>query len=176
MSRLFPPRPPEPTTEQVNAGLNACLRVQKLASLQGKRPFAAILIGPDNSRVLLTHFSISHVEHAEASLARLAASHFTPEYLWTCALYSTWEPCAMCAATCYWANIGRVIYAASEEKLLELTGKGNEENFTLSLPCKELFEKGQKEVQIWGPVAGIEEEVVEESDKYWKPIREGERP
>lgn len=79
----------------------------------------------------------------------------------------------MCAATCYWANIGRVVYAASEEKLLELTGKGNEENFTLAWPCKDLFEKGQKDVQIWGPVAGMQEEVVEESDKYWKPIREG---
>ena len=51
----------------------------------------------------------------------------------------------MCAATCYWENIGRVVYAASEEKLLELTGKGNEEDFTLSWPCKDLFEKGQKQ-------------------------------
>lgn len=79
----------------------------------------------------------------------------------------------MCAATCYWANIGRVVYAASEEKLLELTGEGNEENMTLRWPCREVFKKGQKDVQVWGPVEGWEDIVAEESDKYWKPIREG---
>jgi len=38
----------------------------------------------------------------------------------------------------YWANIGRVVYALSESKLLEITG-ANAENPTLSLPCREVF-------------------------------------
>ncbi|KAF2192429.1 cmp/dcmp deaminase, zinc-binding protein [Zopfia rhizophila CBS 207.26] len=172
-SSLYPPRPSTPTVEQIDANFEACLSAQELARTQGKRPFVAILVGPNNASVLLTHFSISHVEHAEASLARLAAIHFTPAYLWVCTLYSTWEPCATCAATCYWANIGRVVYAASEARLLELTGEGNEENMTLSLPCRDIFAKGQKNVQVWGLIARWEERVVAESDKYWKPIREG---
>ena len=55
-----------------------------------KRPFAAVLVGPDHETVLLTHQSVDHVNHAEASLARMGACHYTQEYLWTCTLYSTW--------------------------------------------------------------------------------------
>lgn len=68
-------------------------------SEHAKRPFAAILVGPDHETVLLRHQSVSHVEHAESSLARLASVHYSQRYLWTCTMYSTWEPCAMCAAT-----------------------------------------------------------------------------
>lgn len=79
----------------------------------------------------------------------------------------------MCAATCYWANIGRVVYAARETRLLQLTGEGNEENMTLSLPCRDVFAKGQKDTHVIGPIEGWEERVVEQSDEYWRPVREG---
>lgn len=78
----------------------------------------------------------------------------------------------MCTGTLYWANIGRLVYAASEESLKEITGSENEENFTMSLPCRTVLAGGQKDVQVWGPVEGMEEEVVRESDRYWAPVRE----
>lgn len=93
---LFPLRTP-PTPSQIEAGINACLEVQRRAVTQGKRPFAAVLLGPDNETVLLSHQSIDQVNHAESSLARLAYSHYKKEYLWRCTLISTWEPCAMCS-------------------------------------------------------------------------------
>jgi hypothetical protein len=61
---LFPPRT-SPTAAQIEAGINACLGVQRRAVTMGKRPFAAALIGPDNETVLLTHQSIDQVNHAE---------------------------------------------------------------------------------------------------------------
>lgn len=169
---IFPPRPPRPTEAQIKAGIEACLVVQRRALTMGKRPFSAALIGPDNETVLLTHQSIDHVNHAESSLARLAASHYTQEYLWKCTLYSTWEPCAMCASTCYWANIGRIVYAAAETQLAALTGQGNEENMTMAMPCRQVLQGSQKDVEIIGPVEGLDAVVVEESDVYWKPLRE----
>lgn len=93
---LFPTRT-TPTPSQIAAGITACLEVQRRAVTQGKRPFAAVLLGPDNETVLLSHQSIDQVNHAESSLARLAYSHYTKEYLWRCTLISTWEPCAMCS-------------------------------------------------------------------------------
>ena len=128
---LFPERPERPSNDHINQAMDACMVVQRRATSMGKRPFVAILVGPDNVTILLTHQSIDHVNHAESSLARLASSHYPQEYLWQCTLYSTWEPCAMCTSTCYWANIGRIVYAASETKLSELTGSGNEENLSL---------------------------------------------
>lgn len=74
----------------------------------------------------------------------------------------------MCTGTIYWANIGRVVYAASEAELRRLTGEGNEENFTMRLPCREVLGRGQKGVEVVGPVEGWEERVVEESAKYWR--------
>jgi len=141
----------------------------------GKPPFASALVGPDNKTVLLTHGNVDHVNHAEASLARLAAAHFTQGYLWTCTLYSTWEPCAMCTATCYWANIGRIVYAASETRLGELTGEDNELNMTMAMPCRQVLEGSQKRIDIIGPVDGLEDVVVRDCDAFWKPIRESGR-
>lgn len=78
----------------------------------------------------------------------------------------------MCVSTCYWANIGRIVYAASETKLSTLTGLGNEENMTMAMPCRKVLEGSQKDIEIIGPVEGLEEVVVRESDVYWKLLRE----
>ncbi|MCJ1283269.1 hypothetical protein MMC26_002597 [Xylographa opegraphella] len=168
---LFPARNPISKSE-IHDAIAAALLVQTDAMTQHqKRPFAAVLLGPDNKTVLLSHFSISHVEHAEACLARLAAVHYSQAYLWRCTLVSTWEPCAMCTGTIYWANIGGVVYAASEETLKVVTGVGNGENFTMAMGCREVLARGQKAVFVEGPVAEMEGMVVVESDKYWRPIR-----
>lgn len=74
----------------------------------------------------------------------------------------------MCTGTIYWANIGRLIYAASEEELNKLTGAGNGENMTMSLPCREVLSKGQKAVDVVGPVKSWEEKVIRESSKWWR--------
>ena len=168
VSKSQPSRTPL-TKAQISTAMKACLDLQKTAtSLHEKRPFAALLLGPDNTTVLLTHFSISHVQHAEAELARLASVHFSQPYLAACTLVSTWEPCAMCTGTLYWANIGRLVYAASEEKLRDLTGGNNDENMTMALPCRDVLKAGQKDVEVIGPVPGWEEQVVAESGKWWK--------
>ncbi|KEF58675.1 uncharacterized protein A1O9_06601 [Exophiala aquamarina CBS 119918] len=157
------------TREQVDAALKQCLALQTTATtLHEKRPFAALLLGPDNTSILLTHFSITHVQHAETELARLASVHFSQKFLATCTLVSTWEPCAMCTGTIYWSNIGRVLYAAGEAKLKDLTGGDNDENMTLSLPCRDVLKTGQKEIEVIGPVPEWEEKVVKESGKWWK--------
>jgi tRNA(Arg) A34 adenosine deaminase TadA len=155
--------------------MKKCLELQNIATkLHEKRPFAALLLAPDNTTVLLTHYSISHVQHAETELARLASIHFSQKYLAGCTLVSTWEPCAMCTGTLYWSNIGRLVYAASEEKLKDLTGGNNDENMTMSLPSRVVLRAGQKDIEVIGPVPGWEEKVLEESGKWWKEHQSNE--
>lgn len=74
----------------------------------------------------------------------------------------------MCTGTLYWSNIGRLVYAASEEKLKELTGGHNEENMTMSLPCRSVLKAGQKDVEVIGPVSSWEQKVIEQSRKWWE--------
>lgn len=78
----------------------------------------------------------------------------------------------MCTGTLYWSNIGRLVYAASEERLKEVTGEGNPENYTMSLPCRDILKHGQKKIQVWGPIEDVEQEVMDDSEKFWGPIRE----
>jgi tRNA(Arg) A34 adenosine deaminase TadA len=77
----------------------------------------------------------------------------------------------MCTATIYWAHIGGIVYAASNEALGRLTGEGNRENFTMGWDCREVLGKGQKGIWVEGPVAGVEEVVEEESEVYWRGTR-----
>ncbi|KPI36392.1 putative cytosine deaminase [Cyphellophora attinorum] len=157
------------TTDQIDAAFQTCLKVQDEATTHhNKRPFAAVLLGPDNTSILLSHFSISHYQHAESELARLAAIHYAEEFLGKCTLVSTWEPCAMCTGTTYWVGVGRILYAASEGSLGRLTGDDNGENMTMALPCRTVVDAGQKDIEVIGPVAKWEEEVLRHSDAWWK--------
>jgi tRNA(Arg) A34 adenosine deaminase TadA len=160
------------TAAQMSAGVQACLAVQRRAVGFGKRPFAAVLLGPDNETVLLSHQSVDQVNHAESSLARLAYTHYGKAFLWRCTLVSTWEPCAMCTSTIYWAHIGRIVYAGSNDQLYELTGPANKENFTMDWRCRDVLAGcKQKDIQVVGPLEDEAKVVVKESDEYWSRTR-----
>ncbi|MDP9045474.1 MAG: nucleoside deaminase [Pseudomonadota bacterium] len=133
----------------------------------GHHPFGAILVGPDNETVLSTQGNVDSVNHAEAVLARMAAKAWSPEELWGCTLYSTVEPCCMCAGTLYWAHIGRVVYALDEQRLLQMTGS-HAANPTLALPCRQVFAAGQKSIRVWGPIPEVEAEVAALHLSFWR--------
>ncbi|KAJ5679535.1 hypothetical protein N7462_007779 [Penicillium macrosclerotiorum] len=158
------------TPAQLDQAAARCLALQQSAQdLHAKRPFAALLLAPDNETPLMSSLSLSHVRHAEAELARNAADNYAWDYLAQCTMVSTWEPCAMCAGALYWAHIGRLVYLASEKTLQALIGAGNPENLTLDLPCRAVFDAGQSPVEVLGPLVegGWEDRVVQDARRYW---------
>ena len=156
----------EPTPEQQLRHLRRANEVARQAMAAGHHPFGALLVAPDGETVLLEQANVDSVNHAEAVLARDASRQFAPELLWDCTLVTTVEPCAMCAGTQYWAHIGRLVYGMSEQRLLQLTGN-HAENPTLDLPCREVFARGQKALQVWGPVIEAEEEIAALHRHFW---------
>ncbi len=54
--------------------------------------------------------------HAEMQAITAAANHLGGKYLDQCTLYVSLEPCVMCAGALYWAQIGRVVYGATDDK------------------------------------------------------------
>jgi tRNA(Arg) A34 adenosine deaminase TadA len=72
----------------------------------------------------------------------------------------------MCAGTQYWAHIGRVVYGMSERRLLQITGN-HAENPTLDLPCRDLFARGQKSIEVIGPVAEVDGEIAALHQRFW---------
>ena len=54
--------------------------------------------------------------HAEILAITAAANYLGSKYLPNCALYGTVEPCLMCSGASYWAQLGKVVYGAADEK------------------------------------------------------------
>ena len=159
------------TRDQMIAHIRAANEVARDAALHGHHPFGAVLVGPDD-RILMRQGNINTVRHAETELARRAAEAYPPEFLWTCTLVSTGEPCAMCTGTLYWANIGRLVYGYEENKLLALTGD-HPENPTMSLAARTVLGSGQKEIKVHGPFPDLDEELLAPHRDFWKQAHRG---
>ena len=156
-----------PSRDQLLRHLRRANAVAEATVSQGHHPFGALLVGPDHETVLLEQANVNAVNHAEAVLARTADANFSPAYLADCTLYTTVEPCAMCAGTQYWANIGRLVYGMDEGRLRAFTGN-HPENPTLDLPCRDLFARGQKAIEVIGPVPEVEAEIAALHQTFWQ--------
>ena len=152
------------TPTQTITALRRADTVARRAMAMGRHPFGAVLVAPDGDTVLAEQGNIDTVNHAESTLARSAAANYPGAYLAQCTLVTTFEPCAMCAGTIYWAGIGHVVYGAEETALLALTGD-HPENPTLSLPCREVFARGQRRVEVLGPM--LEDEAAAPHHGFW---------
>ena len=133
----------------------------------GNHPFAAIVVDA-SGKMLVEAMNDIHADctsHAELVAVRIASSKFNPAELRAATLYSSAEPCAMCAGAIYWSGIGRVVYALSEERLLRLTGS-HPENPTLSLPCREVFARGQRDIEVVGPL--LEDAAAVPHKDFWR--------
>ncbi len=156
----------EMTRDQMIAHLRAADAVARDAASHGHHPFGAVLVGPDGA-ILMRQGNINTVRHAETELARRAAEAYPPEFLWTCTLVSTGEPCAMCTGTIYWANIGRLVYGYEETQLLALTGD-HPANPTLNLAARTVLAAGQKKIAVLGPFPEIAQELLAPHEGFWK--------
>lgn len=162
------PQPPgaDPTRSQMIVNLRRANAVAAGAIKNGAHPFGAVLVAADHQTVVLEQGNINAVNHAESTLARRAAEKFSEAELWEMTLYTTAEPCVMCAGTQYWANIGRMVYGMSERQLLDLTGN-HSENPTLDVPSRYVFSHGQKDIRVWGPIEEVVPEIAELHRGFW---------
>jgi tRNA(Arg) A34 adenosine deaminase TadA len=137
--------------------------VARRAITHGNHPFAAILV--DENRNVLIEVENGYMPlhdgtgHAERLLATQACTTLSPDVLGKATLYSSAEPCAMCAGAIYWAGIGRLVYGLSEHRLRAVTGN-HPENPTLDLPCREVFRSGQRAIEVIGPLLEDEAEAL----------------
>jgi tRNA(Arg) A34 adenosine deaminase TadA len=134
----------------------------------GHHPFGCVIVGGDGTILAEAESRKERggdaTMHSELQAVRIASANFPKPVLADATLYTSTEPCAMCAAGLYWAGIGRVVFGFPEHRLLELTGN-HPENPTLTLPCRELFARGQRKVEVVGPL--LEEEAAEAHAGFW---------
>ena len=154
------------THEEMLRHLRAADAVAREAAAHGHHPFGCVLVAADG-KILMRQGNIDVVRHAESELCRRAAAAYPADFLWTCTLVTTFEPCAMCAGTLYWANIGALVYGVEETRLLALTG-ASAENPTMSLSSRTVLGSGQKQIAVHGPFPDIEDELVAPHLGFWR--------
>jgi tRNA(Arg) A34 adenosine deaminase TadA len=151
-------------TEEHHAHIRETIALSRSAVEKGNEPFGALLVDANGEVVLRVENSVytqhDPTNHAETNLVRLAVAKFDADFLHDCTLYTSTEPCAMCAGAIYWSEIGRVVFACSEKKLGEIAGVG------LDVPCRSIFERGAHPVEVIGPV--LEDEAAAVHLTYWK--------
>jgi tRNA(Arg) A34 adenosine deaminase TadA len=149
--------------------LQQAIDVSRRSRENGNHPFGAILVSSDGEVLLEAENTVNTSRdatgHAEINLMCLASQQFPIEILATSTLYSSCEPCVMCAGAIYWTGVGRLVYALSETKLYEMTG-ANTENPTMHLECREVLVRGQRKIQVLGPALEIEAAAVHA--EFWE--------
>jgi tRNA(adenine34) deaminase len=99
--------------------MREALRQAQQAFDAGEIPVGAVIVAENriiakahNQTELLTDATA----HAEMLAVTAASSYLGSKYLNDCTLYVTLEPCGMCAGALYWTQLGKIVFAAEDEK------------------------------------------------------------
>jgi tRNA(Arg) A34 adenosine deaminase TadA len=148
--------------EEHETFIRESIALSRAAVEKGNEPFGAVLV--KDGQVILraenttrTKNNVTH--HAETNLVQLALAEYPPEFLGDCTLYTSTEPCAMCSGAIYWSGVGKVVFACSEKGLQRYAGIG------LDVPCRDIFSRGTRKVEVIGPV--LEDEALQVHAEYW---------
>jgi len=110
-----------------------------------KYPYGAVIV-KDNQVISSTHNtviqSIDPTSHSEVNAIRQATKKLGIPELEGCTLYSTCEPCPMCFAAAWWANISKIVYGIS---LADVRAIGGRE---IEVDAVYLNEKGGNKIKI----------------------------
>jgi len=147
--------------------LRAAIVVARRAREHGNHPFGALLVGRDGQVLLEAENTVLSgpdcTGHAETNLMRLASRRYAADFLAECSLYTSTEPCPMCAGAIYWGSLARVVFALSQNKFYDFIG-GPAEGLRLS--CQEVFGHGPRAIEVLGPA--LEEAALEVHRGFWE--------
>jgi tRNA(Arg) A34 adenosine deaminase TadA len=108
--------------------LRRAIELAGRARAAGNPPFGSLLAGPDGTvlaedrNTTITDADIT--AHPELKLARWAARELDPAAAAAATMYTSCQPCAMCAGAIERSGLGRVVFALSNEQLAGLKPAG----------------------------------------------------
>ncbi len=137
-------------------------KIARSAVANGNHPFGALIWL--NGEVILTAENTVSTDsdctcHAELNLVRKAYKELDQDKCSSSTLYTSTEPCAMCAGAIYWCGIRKVVYGCSATELGKVAGK------TLEISSKDIYADAQEEVEVVGPI--LEEQGVKIHQDFW---------
>lgn len=135
--------------------IRECIRQARETMELGNPPFGALLCHENEMLLVAKNTQITDNDitcHAEFNLIRKAVGCIQRAILTKSTIYSSNEPCPMCAGAIYWSGIRKVAYGCSMEAIIDIRGHG------WPLHCRNIFSTAPEHVEVIGPV--LEDEVV----------------
>lgn len=137
-----------------NEILQECFELARQAKSRGDGPFGSVILDSEGEIISragnTTGSDGTVVHHAEINAIKQAEFVRGKGKLAGCVLYTSAEPCPMCAAAIAWSGIDTVIFSVSIEAL---TTAGLDQ---IDLKCSEVFGRSGRDIVLHGPV--MEEE------------------
>ena len=148
--------------------LRRALELARQARGHGNHPFGALLVDAEGNVVLEAENTVNTdrdvTAHAETNLVRAASARFDPEFLARCTIYTSTEPCVMCAGAIYWANVRRIVFGLSLEQINAITAR-DPTDMQLGLSSREVFARANHSVDVSGP--HLPKESLAVHDGFW---------
>lgn len=99
--------------------MRQALQEASKAADRGEVPVGAVVVCQD--RIIARAHNLTETlndvtAHAEMQAITAAANYLGGKYLSDCTLYVTVEPCVMCAGAIAWAQMGKLVFGAADEK------------------------------------------------------------
>lgn len=158
-----------PLNERDGRYLRQAIALSHTARERGNRPFGAVIVGPDD-QVLAEVWNTNGetgdcTSHAEVNAIRVASPRYSREQLAGATLYSSAEPCVMCAGAIFWSNIGRVVFGIDAVRLRVFRGERPEQR-DAELSCRDVFAGSPHPIECIGPALVAESSAAHEG--AWK--------
>ncbi|HAI76475.1 MAG TPA: tRNA-specific adenosine deaminase [Microscillaceae bacterium] len=100
--------------------MQLALQLAQQAAEEGEIPVGAVIVSPQQQLLAKAYNQTERLQdptaHAEILAITAACQALGAKYLKQCSLYVTLEPCVMCAGAIFWAQIGTLVWGASDEK------------------------------------------------------------
>jgi tRNA(Arg) A34 adenosine deaminase TadA len=104
--------------------LRRAIALAAAARAGGNPPFGSLLAGPDGDVLIEDHNTVltdgDITAHPELKLARWAARELDPGTAAGTTMYTSCQPCQMCAGAIERSGLGRVVFALSNAQLTDL--------------------------------------------------------
>jgi tRNA(Arg) A34 adenosine deaminase TadA len=130
--------------------VRAAIDLAREAVANGNTPFGSLLVVGDAVVERSRNTTVTEADitaHPELKLARWAARELDSDERADCTMYTSTEPCEMCAAAIHYAGLDRVVYSVSGESLADLRGTAES-----GVPCRDLIERKGGTTDVDGPV------------------------
>ena len=159
----------QPLDERDGRYLRQAIAWSRTGRERGNRPFGAVVVSAGGEVLGEAWCNTSETGdctgHAETNVVRQLSPRVDRHTLARATLYSSAEPCVMCAGAIFWSNIGRVVYGIDAVRLRVFRGERAEQR-DAELSCRDVFAASPHPIECIGPA--LVDEASEVHVGFWK--------